>query len=397
MPLLAILRFLFSILSIAILAGAIYLLWTWYDAPVIRRDDGSLVVLRENWRLWLALPLAVWSLVGGWFWPFILARPDRDATRAVRGAGVVVPGPNGANLFVESSGPVRAPAIVLTHGSAMDSTIWYYAKRALSDQFRVVAWDIPGYGRSTIPSGADLSLEFMASNLAAVVDFVGAPVVVVGHSMGGMIIQTLAKNSPHLFGSKIVGAVLLNTTHANPLKTMIFPRLAQALRPLLEVACRLEIWLQPIAWFSAWQSYLTGSAHMASRVAFGSQVERSQLNHVTLLSTRNRPATIARGNLAMFRWDATGALRNVSAPALVIGGTADIVTKSEASETIASASRSARLELQPTNHMGFLELHERYNSLISQFANDAHSLSRRARSRPTALSLVPPAEQAPGT
>lgn len=378
MPLLSILRLLFSLLSLAILAGAAYLLCTWYDPPILRREDGTLIVLREDWRLWVGLVLAGWSLVGRSFWPLILAKADRFATRPERGPGLTVPGPDGTELYLETTGPIGGPAIVLTHGSAMDSTIWYYAKHALSERFRVVTWDLPGYGKSTAPADLDLNLDALAANLAAVIAFVGAPVVVVGHSMGGMIIQTLARRSPQLFGPKIRGAILLNTTHTNPLKTMILPRLAQALKPFLEVAFRLEVWLQPIAWLSAWQSYLSGSAHLASRFAFGSKVERSQLNHVALLSTRNPPGTIAKGNLAMFNWDATGALGRVDIPLLVVGGTGDIVTKARASETIAGTAPQAVLDLEPTNHMGFLDMHETYNSLIADFADRIFSTGANA-------------------
>ncbi len=104
--------------------------------------------------------------------------------------------------------------------------------------------------------------------------------------------------------------MLVNTTYTNPLRTMALGGLAQALRrPLLEPMLRLTIWLQPLAWLSAWQSYLSGAAHLANRTGFSQHVTRSQLEHTTLLATRNPPAASARGNLAMFGWDADGALR----------------------------------------------------------------------------------------
>ena len=131
----------------------------------------------------------------------------------------------------------------------------------------------------------------------------------------------------------------------------------------------LAIPLQPLVWLSAWQSYLSGSAHLANRISFGKHVSRSQLNAVTLLGTRNSPGAQARGNLAMFRWDATGALAKIDVPVLVIGGELDIVTKPEASGTIAESTHAARISIvEDVNHMGFLERHETYNSAIAQFA-----------------------------
>src|SRR4051812_37708413 len=95
----------------------------------------------------------------------------------------------------------------------------------------------------------------------------------------------------------VAGVVLLHTTHTNPLKTMILSGLLQALqRPVLEPGMKLAIALQPLAWMLNWQSYLSGSAHLAQRLGYGKFVTRSQLEHTTLLATRNSPAVLARGN-----------------------------------------------------------------------------------------------------
>jgi pimeloyl-ACP methyl ester carboxylesterase len=151
---------------------------------------------------------------------------------------------------------------------------------------------------------------------------------------------------------------------------MVFSRLFQALRqPLLEPLLHLTIWLQPVAWLSAWQSYLSGSAHLANRFGFGRFVTRSQLEHTTLLATRNAPAVQARGNLAMFRWDATGALEGLQTPVLMIGGEVDIITKLEASREIARSAPEARLQMvDGVNHMGFLERANLYTAAIESFA-----------------------------
>lgn len=86
--------------------------------------------------------------------------------------------------------------------------------------------------------------------------------------------------------------------------------------------------------------------------------------------TRNSPAVQARGDLAMFRWDATSALWRLSVPTLVIGGAKDIVTKPSASRTIAAAAPGARLEvIEDANHMSFLDRHEVYNAAIAKFVD----------------------------
>jgi pimeloyl-ACP methyl ester carboxylesterase len=187
--------------------------------------------------------------------------------------------------------------------------------------------------------------------------------------MGGMVVQTLARRHPDMFDRMIVGAVLINTTYTNPLKTMILAPLAQALRPLLEVAHYLQIGLLPISWLSAWQSYLSGSTHMANRLGFGRGVTRGQLDHVSLLSARNSPASLARGNLAMFRWDATGAVSNIPHPLLILAGDGDIFTKPEASRQIADFAAAPELHvISGSNHFSFLDHSREYNSLIAEYA-----------------------------
>lgn len=184
----------------------------------------------------------------------------------------------------------------------------------------------------------------------------------------------------------MAGVVLINTTHTNPLKTMVLSGLAQALRrPVLEPMLRLAIWLKPLAWLSAWQGYLSGSAHLANRFGFGAYVTRSQLEHTTLLATRNDPAVQAKGNLAMFRWDAEDGLANLKVPTLVIGGDADLVTKLEASREIVASAPAATLQVvEKVNHMGFLERADVYNQAIAAFVDTLAGGGRHADRAPTA-------------
>lgn len=368
MPLLSILRFIFALLSLVILGSAAYLLWTWWQGDFIRDADGALERVRDDWRLWTGLALLAWSFLGKAIVVPLLARGDKDATKADRGQGRTLKGVGGASLYVETLGAEDAPPIVMTHGWSLDSTIWHYAKRDLARRFRVIVWDLPGLGKSK-PAG-EISLKNFAEDLRTVMGEAGGkPVVLVGHSIGGMTIQTLARDHPELFGREVAGVVLLNTTYTNPLKTMVLSGLAQALRPVIELFCRLTIALQPLAWAGAWQSYFSGSAHMANRFGFGDYVTRSQLEHTTLLATRNPPGVSAKGNIAMFHWDATSAAAQLNCPVLVIGGDKDILTKLEANKAIAARAPKARLQVvEDVNHMGFLERADIYDVAIAEFA-----------------------------
>ena len=377
MPLIPLIRLLLGLLSLVILVAAGYLLFTWWRGETMLGADEIARRVREDWRLWTGLGLLAWSFIGKWIVAPLVARRDTDATRAVRSNGQMAVGHAGSKLYVERHGPANGPVLVMTHGWGLDSTIWSYAKRDLS-QFRLLTWDLPGLGRSQL--AGELTLETLAENLKAVVALAGGrPVVLVGHSIGGMTIQTLAREHPEMFGREVVGVVLINTTYTNPLRTMILSQLMLALRrPVIEPVMRLAKWLQPLAWAGAWQGYLSGSAHIANRIGFGRFVTRSQLDHNTLLATRNPPGVSARGNLAMFRWDATGAMGDVDCPVLVLGGSVDIVTKLEASEVIARDAGAPLEVVEGANHMGFLERSDHYNEAIAAFVDRV-----TGRSQPT--------------
>ena len=375
MPLIPLVRALLLLLGLLVLAVVAYLLWTWWRGEIVLDAAGVARRVRDDWRLWFALGLVAWSLIGRAPALLLLAMPDTDPTRPERGAGAMMSSPTGANLYVEREGVEEGPVVIATHGWGLDSTIWHYLKRRLGSErslvpHRLVIWDLPGLGRSRAPVTGEIALSNFAVDLAQLIEDV-APrhVILIGHSIGGMTIQTLARDRPALFNASVAGVVLLNTTYTNPLRTMVLSPVMMALRkPLLEPLFKLTVLLTPLAWLSAWQSYLNGTAHLANRLQFGKAPTRSQLEHTTLLGTRNSPGVLARGNLAMFDWDATGAIADMTCPVLIIGGARDLVTKVDASETLMRASAEGVLErVSEVNHMGFLEREHHYNALITAF------------------------------
>jgi len=367
MFILTVARWFAGLASAAILAGAAYLLWTWRQGEWVRDPAGELWRLREDWRLWTGLLLLAWSFVGRWIVPLLLTKGGGRRSRPLRSQGAIQQGASGSSLYVERHGPVGAPYIVFTHGWGMDCTFWDYARQDLSERFQVVRWDLPGLGRSRAPGGK-VSLSNFAADLLGLIATLDRPAVLVGHSIGGMTIQTLLRDHPSSL-ERVAGVVLLNTTYTNPLKTMVFHRLLLGIqKPVLEPLMKLTVLLHPVVWLSKWQSYLSGSTHAAMRLGFGRFVTRSQLEHVALLATRAPPAIEARGDLAMVHWDATGVLEHSQTPALVVGGDLDIVTKLEASEQLARAPAARLMVIEGVNHMGPLEQADRYNQAISAFA-----------------------------
>lgn len=372
MPIVTLPRLLFSIASWAILAAAIYLLWTWNQGYAVVDEAGRVTHERgPDWRLYVGLALLAWSFLGR-FVILLFMPAGRDEPRDARGPSARVSDPHSSMLNVESFGPEGGPTLVLTHGWGLNATAWWYARRDLAKDFRVLTWDLPGLGRSTGPADGRYEIDRFAQSLCAVLDCAGeGPIVLVGHSIGGMTVQSFWRVAPEATRRRIAGVVLLNTTYQNPLTTM-WPRgLWRALQtPLIQPLCWATIALSPLAWLSAWQGYLSGSNQLATRLtAFGRHATRGQVDFAARLACKGSPRVQAKGNLAMFRWRATEVLPTVPVPVLVLAGEKDIVTLAQASHVIAKAAPDARLvQVDGVGHMGFLERPDAYNQAIADFA-----------------------------
>jgi pimeloyl-ACP methyl ester carboxylesterase len=367
MPLIGVVWFLFSLLSLAVWGGAGYLFWSWFDGQSVANIDGELVREREDWRLWTGLALLAWSLLGRFIITPLIAKPDKHPRHFARQGGRMIESDQGP-LYIEERGDANAPAIILTHGQGLDSTLWTELADELAKRFRVITWDLPGLGKSKEargfhPAGAARALRYVLQQVK------GERALLVGHSFGGMTLQEFAKLDPTLMANSVSGAVLLNTTYTNPVRTVIASGFFSAIqKPVLEPGSHLTIWLQPIAWLNLWQSYLSGWAHLANRIQFSKDVTRSLLEHTTLVAVRNPPASIERRNLGMYHWRGLEELE-LDVPVLVIAGGRDIITKREAGEEIARRISMAKLQVvDRANHMGPFEQVEAYASAIASFA-----------------------------
>jgi pimeloyl-ACP methyl ester carboxylesterase len=374
MPIITIPRYLLSLVSLAILAGAVYCAWSWYEGYDVLYRDGSVRHVRgEAWRLYTAIGLTGWSFLGRSV-VLLFMRPGKSDPVEERASASVVTAPDGSVLHVETLGKADGPTIVLTHGWGLNSTAWWYAKHALAARYRLVVWDLPGLGRSKPPKDGKYTIDRFAEALGAVVRASGpGPVLLVGHSIGGMTTQTFFRACPEDLRRQVAGVVLVDTSHEDPLQTMWLSPLWRALRwPVIEPMMWLTILLAPLAWLSSWQGYLSGSNQVVMRLTgFGRFATRGQVDFTARLACKGSPGIQAKGNLAMFRWHATDVLPTIFPPLLVLAGTKDIVTLPRASRLIAERAPRARLiEVEGCGHMGFMERADAYNDAIAAFADE---------------------------
>ena len=134
-----------------------------------------------------------------------------------------VPTPDGATLHATITGRDDASVtVVMAHGWTLAQAAWddvaeLLTPRVAAGELRVVRYDQRGHGRSTWGSPAhpeaDLSIDRLGEDLCVLLDRLApsGPVVLAGHSMGGMTIMALAAARPDLFGDRVRGVALVST------------------------------------------------------------------------------------------------------------------------------------------------------------------------------------------
>jgi pimeloyl-ACP methyl ester carboxylesterase len=138
-------------------------------------------------------------------------------------------------------GADTAPTLVFIHGFCLDMGTFHFQRKELTRQgeYRMVFYDQPGHGRSGKLGEGEYTLDDLADGLIRVIDEAvpDGPIVLIGHSMGGMTIMALAEEYPDLFGERIKGAVLVSTS-AGKLDEVAFGMpdyLARIAKPLMPV------------------------------------------------------------------------------------------------------------------------------------------------------------------
>jgi hypothetical protein len=122
---------------------------------------------------------------------------------------------DGIPLHVEVDGDLKAPlTVVFSHGFTARLVEWDLQRAAVRDRARVVLWDQRGHGRSGWTKLTKATIDRTGRDLGEVLDATTptGPVVLAGHSMGGMSILALARQRPELFGDRIVGVFLPATS-----------------------------------------------------------------------------------------------------------------------------------------------------------------------------------------
>lgn len=157
-----------------------------------------------------------------------------ELSRRIHGRPVDVVSADGTRLHAEVFGREDAPTVVLVHGWTNEIAVWHHQIRDLTDEFRVVAYDQRGHGRSDPPGPAGYSSDALGDDLHAVICATVPQeqrCVVVGHSMGGMTVVAWAGRNAAQVRDHVAAAMLVGTGMGDLLEQLLVfrPRLAARL------------------------------------------------------------------------------------------------------------------------------------------------------------------------
>jgi len=289
---------------------------------------------------------------------------------SVHSTPVTVRGHDGVPINVEvDEADEPGPTVVFLHGWMCTLDTWHYQRLALRTEdgggrVRMVFVDHRSHGGSGPTRAANSTLADLAQDPRIVLDQVvpDGPIVLVGHSLGGMTIQQLAVDDPSWFGDRVRGVALVGTSGGRLLRSSPVLR---RLIPLLRVAS------PAMDWGRAFNSY-----SIMRRWAVGPTAEPKHVDMVDEMILRAPSHVIFDFHRIFVGLDLTPGHQALGrARTVVIGGRHDQLTPYSHSERLAESIPGAELVTADAGHMMMFEEHElvteAIEKLIEQVREDA--------------------------
>ncbi len=289
----------------------------------------------------------------------------------LRGDARVVRASDGVRLHVEvHDGRMRDGAgeatVVFCHGYALNQDAWHYQRRDLVDLGRLVFWDQRGHGRSERGSPERATVDQLGDDLWRVLEDVApdGPVVLVGHSMGGMTVMALADQRPGLFGDRILGVALMSTSPGKlaevtlGIPSAVGRAVRRAAPGLVELLGRRANLVERGRRMGSDIGYV-----VTKRYSFDSEVPPSLVQFTADMNAATPFEVLAELFPAFDAHDKLAALDVLNGvETLVIAGAGDLMTPADHSREIARAVPGAELVIVPdAGHMVMLEHPELVN------------------------------------
>jgi len=297
-----------------------------------------------------------------------------------------IPSDDGTEIAVEILGDGHAgPTLVFTHGWTFSSRSWHY-QRLLAERYRLVLMDHRDHGESGEGPRENRTVDQIGRDLAAVLDATCAggrgsgaqeaarDVVLIGHSMGGMTIMSLAAQQPERFGAQVKGVALVDTSaRREPDHTFgLRGPLAKAFLAQFKSSLALMV-SDPDKAERARRSGSAISIAISRFLNIGKGSDKRLARFTEAMSAATKAQVVGDFWLTLDTHDKLDALKVLAdIPTLVIVGDRDRLTPPENARVISAAVPGSRLlELRGAGHCTMLEQPDAVNAALYDLVKQA--------------------------
>jgi pimeloyl-ACP methyl ester carboxylesterase len=306
------------------------------------------------------------------------AQPDDDQTEeaffSLRSDGPVVTTPDGVALHTEVEERDRGTAdpddltLVFVHGYALSLDCWHFQRKHYRGQIRQVLYDQRSHGRSGRSDPELCRVPQLAADLAQVLEEVAGdgPLVLVGHSMGGMSIMHLAQSHPEWFHDRVRGVALFSTSAGemadySPIKGIPGRAFSRIAKPLLATLNRAPKLVERSRQAGSDIGYV-----VTRRMSFGSDVPVSYVQFMSDMLGETSLQVVADYYPGFSEVDEFAAFETLSTvETAVVGGEDDVITPVNYTERIVELLPGADVRrLADCGHMGIIEHADVFNEVL---------------------------------
>jgi pimeloyl-ACP methyl ester carboxylesterase len=252
---------------------------------------------------------------------------------------------NGITMNYELAG--EGDCLTLIHGAGDNLHMWYEQVPVLSQRFRVLTYDIRGFGETEYPEG-DVGLPLLAQDLYQLLQVLAVDrAFVLGYSMGGRIGLQLAIDHP-----ETVKALILANSGVG-----VAPPAPEAVERRKRLVAMLE------------RGAAEAVAEQMTAASFSPGLKErdpAKFERYKAVKLRNDPQRFARV------WGAAATsspldLSRLSCPVLVIAGEQDSFMLLGAARATHTAIANSQMEILPTGHAAAIEAPEEFNRIVLEF------------------------------
>ena len=246
------------------------------------------------------------------------------------------------DIFAEDIG--SGVPLVLVHGFLGSSDMWEPQINFFKSNFRVIAPALPGFGNSSGINSCN-SIECMAESILNLLEKKGIKNFnLLGHSMGGMIVQEMAK----IAGEKILKLICYGTGPRGNIPGR-FETIDQS-REMLKI---------------------NGLNNTAYRIAKTWFIEEEKAKYFYLCEEAGKQTSIEatdNGLVAMKNWDGVKNLKNIKNETLIVWGDQDKAYNFDQVETLSNNIPNNNLKIiNGCSHNVHLEKPEEFNTIVEEF------------------------------